>query len=135
MNPSKLHQSGGVDTSESETVLHYYCRSIGSQVLTEPLDNELEATNSMLTLSHVKHVIAEVSSVATIDPPYTLSVPSDILYEAHEWDVPTTLLKIIPREPRKDCYATDEAWLNFGTTRCIIHARRCLPCLIQTFCQ
>ena len=118
----------------SDLVLHYYCRSIDSQILTEPLENELEATNSMLTLSHVKSVIAQVSSWSTIDPPYVLSVPSDILYEAHEWNAPTTLLKIIPREPRKDYYPIDEAWLNFGTTRCIIHARRCSPCPLQTVC-
>ncbi len=52
-----------------------------------------------LTKNYVLEVIRQQ---ANGEPPYSLRVPKDVLYEAHTWEIPETLLKIVSTEGKGD---------------------------------
>jgi hypothetical protein len=72
--------------------LHYYA-SQGFPVFDKAVLNDSDLADSQLTK---EMVIAVISKHASVRPPYVLVVPPSVLYEAHCWNIPDTLLHIVP---------------------------------------
>lgn len=74
------------------TFLHYYAGP-GFPVFDKAQLNDSELATGQLTK---EMVIEVVSKHAGVRPPYVLVVPPSVLFEAHCWNIPETLLHIVP---------------------------------------
>jgi len=130
VNPSKLHQSGGVDTSELDVprsvTYHYYCSNQPSVIyqfdtmeLAAACDSKL--VTSMLLRIHIEDVIGRMASGS---PPYALTVPREAIGDACEFQFPVNFITIYPKPNREDAYAFDTSELKFDDTTVVFHALR-----------
>jgi len=130
MNPSQLHQSGGLDTSESgvpmSVTYHYYCSNQPSVIyqfdtmeLAAACDSKL--VTSMLLRIHIEDVIGRMASGS---PPYALTVPRESIRDACEFQFPANFITIYPKPNREDTYAYDTSSLKFDDATIVFHSLR-----------
>ena len=126
MNPSKLHQSGGVDTSEPGVIYHYYCSSEPSVIYQFDTPELAAACNSKLVKQMLGrlHIEDAVGRMASGRPPYRLTVPREAIENACEFQFPTNFIVIYPKPNREDAYAFDTSELQFEDTTVVFHALR-----------
>lgn len=119
--PSRRELEWVCDSKKVNT-FHYYCDIPPAPLWPMPAEKELEITKSQLTESHIRSII---SREAEGQPPYTLIVPREILWDAHAfWKFPTSLITIVPKPNREDVYPVDTAELYFQNSIIVIHALR-----------
>lgn len=112
------------------TRFHHYYASPEMKRFDREQPNELELATSQITREMIVSLIGNHARGRT---PYWLSVPKSLLYEAHEWRIPTTLLVIDPvNESDEDVSPVAMATLDLHGQTVFIHARRVLPVKLVT---
>jgi len=102
--------------------IHFYANKRLMEFNSEQPD-PLSLATHMLTKEMVLGIIARHAAGRT---PYELSVVSSMLYEVHEWKIPTTLLIIDPTDEPEIPDPIAVAAIRFLNTCVFIHARRCI---------
>lgn len=101
--------------------IHFYASEEPKEFDAEQ-PNPLELATSQLTKQMVLRIISHHARGRT---PYHLEVPPSMLFEAHEWRIPTTLLLIDPiYESPNDISPIARATLGIQSGAVFIHARR-----------
>lgn len=102
---------------------HYYASPSFPDFETEQ-PNPLELATSQIMDTMVRALIERHALGRT---PYHLGVPRSVLFEAHEWRIPTTLLLIDPIEEKEnDISPIAMATLSFHSGVVFIWGRRLL---------
>ena len=103
--------------------IHYYA-SASFPCFPEAQSDEACLTTAQITERMVLNVIGKHATGA---PPYVLETPRTLLYMAHCWGIPTTLLVVRPvAEPENDTSPIAASVLKMDGLNIVIHARRCI---------